>query len=142
ELLASRRFSGEELARLYNVPPPIVGDLSHGSFANVESLLRFFAMSTLSSWARKLESALHAAAFTESERATHAVEVDLSGLMRGAPAERWKAWDVAIRDGVLSANEVREVEGWGPRPGGDTYAVVSSAPGGTPSVDAPAQPAE
>jgi HK97 family phage portal protein len=34
EFLASRRFAGEELARLYNVPPPIIGDLTHGTFTN------------------------------------------------------------------------------------------------------------
>ena len=32
ELLAVRRFTTEELARIFGCPPPIIGDLSHGTF--------------------------------------------------------------------------------------------------------------
>jgi HK97 family phage portal protein len=56
ELLASRRFTTEELARIYQVPPPIIGDLTHGTFTNSETLIRFFAQSTLSgaaSWSQR-----------------------------------------------------------------------------------------
>jgi HK97 family phage portal protein len=42
ELLLARRFAGEEAARVYGVPPPIIGDLTHGSFANVNDLLRYW----------------------------------------------------------------------------------------------------
>src|SRR4029078_5398837 len=47
ELLAARRFAIEEAARLYQVPPPIIGDLTHGTFTNSETLIRFFAQSTI-----------------------------------------------------------------------------------------------
>lgn len=116
ELLASRRFTVEELARLYNVPPNIVGDLSNSSFTNSETMLRFFAQSTLAQWARKLESAIAQQLFTDAERQTHEAEFDLSGLLRGDPAERWASHAIAVSNNILTANEVREVEGWDPRP--------------------------
>ena len=96
EFLASRRFSTEELCRLYGVPPPVAGDLTHGSFANVESLLRWFAQATLTPWVRKLESEFSRSVFSAASRATHKVELDLSGLLRGDPAQRWQSWKVAI----------------------------------------------
>lgn len=121
ELLASRRFTGEELARLYQVPPPIIGDLTHGTFTNSETLIRFFAQSTLAGWCRKIEAEAHRSVFTESARETHSFELDLSGLLRGDPETRWKSHEIALRNRVLTPNEVRETEGWNKRQGGDEF---------------------
>jgi HK97 family phage portal protein len=115
EFLASRRFTVEELARIYNVPPPMAGDLSHGSFANVETLLRFFAQGTLTPWVRKLEAEFTRSVFSAASRGTHSLELDLSGLLRGDPAQRWASWKIAVDAGILDADEVREEEGWNPR---------------------------
>lgn len=115
EFLASRRFTVEELARLFNVPPPMAGDLSHGSFANVETLLRFFATGTLTPWVKKLESEFSRSVFGAASRSTHKLELDLSGLLRGDPAQRWAAWKIAVDANILTTDEVRAEEGWNPR---------------------------
>jgi HK97 family phage portal protein len=128
ELLASRRFTGEELARLYNVPPPIIGDLTHGTFTNSETLIRFFAQSTLSGWCRKLESEMHRSVLSESSRLDRQFVLDLSGLLRGDPETRWKSHEIALRNQVLTPNEIRGEEGWNPRPGGDEV-IAPRAPG-------------
>jgi len=114
EFLASRRFTVEELCRLYGVPPPVAGDLSHGTFSNVESLLRWFAQATLTPWVRKLESEFSRSVFSAASRSTHKLELDLSGLLRGDPAARWNSWKIAVDSGILSPDEVREEEGWNP----------------------------
>jgi HK97 family phage portal protein len=115
QFLESRRFSVEEIARLYGVPPPVAGDLSHGSFANVEHLIRWFAIATLTPWARKIEAEFSKSVFSASTRGSRSLELDLSGLLRGAPTERWQAWEIAARNNILDVNEIREAEGWGPR---------------------------
>lgn len=114
EILAARRFSTEEIARAFGVPAPLVGILDHASFTNSETLLRHFAQSTLAHWARKLETELSRSILTEQERETYEIDVDLSGLLRGDHAARWAAHKIAIDAGVLTINEVREVEGWSP----------------------------
>ena len=121
ELLASRRFSTEELARLYGCPPPIIGDLSHGTFTNSETAGRWFAQHTLTPWIRKIETEFVRSVFSESDRATHELELDLSGFLRGDPETRWKSHEVAVKNKILTPNEVREVEGWNPRGGGDDF---------------------
>jgi HK97 family phage portal protein len=121
ELLAARRFAIEEAARLYQVPPPIIGDLSHGTFTNSETLIRFFAQSTISTWCKKIESEVHRSIFTDSARRTRQFELDLSGLLRGDPETRWKSHEIALKNRVLTPNEIRGVEGWNPRPGGDEF---------------------
>jgi HK97 family phage portal protein len=115
EFLSSRRFTVEELCRLYGVPPPVAGDLTHGTFSNVESLLRWFAQATLTPWCRKLEAEFTRSVFSSASRTTHTLELDLSGLLRGAPSERWAAWKIAREADILDANEIREIEGFNPR---------------------------
>ncbi|SFH21018.1 phage portal protein [Sulfitobacter dubius] len=114
EILAARRFSTEEIARAFGVPAPLVGILDHASFTNSETLLRHFAQSTLAHWARKLETELSRSILTDTERETYEIDVDLSGLLRGDHAARWAAHKIALEAGVLTIDEVREVEGWSP----------------------------
>ncbi|MEQ1930945.1 MAG: phage portal protein, partial [Parvularculaceae bacterium] len=116
ELLAARRFSTEEIARLFQVPPPLVGIWDHSSFTNSETAGRWFAQFTLAPWIRKIEEAFRRSVFSEASRATHELEIDLSGFLRGDAEARWKAHQIAVKNNILTANEVREVEGWNPRP--------------------------
>ena len=132
ELLAARRFSIEEAARLFQVPPMIVGDLSHGSFTNSETLIRFFAQSTISTWCTKIEAEVHRSLFSAPSRKSHRFVLDLSGLLRGDPETRWRSHEIALRNRVLTPNEVREAEGWNRRVGGDDF-----TPPAAPAVEAP-----
>ena len=128
ELLASRRFSTEEMCRLFDVPSVVVSDLTNSSFNNAEVMLRTFATLTLKGWACKVEQELARSVLAEDE----SVEVDLSGLLRGDPNARWTANRTAIDAGILSVNEVREVEGFDPVPGGELPQRAAPAP--TPAV--------
>ena len=46
----------------------------------------------------------------------HRLELDLSGLLRGSPTERWANWKIAVDANILTVDEIREEEGWNPRP--------------------------
>ena len=122
ELLASRRFTGEELARLYNVPSAIIGDLTHGTFTNSETAGRWFAQHTLTPWIRKIEAEFVRSVFADAGAETRELELDLSGFLRGDPETRWKSHEIAVRNEILTPNEVRQIEGWNPRPDGDGFA--------------------
>ena len=128
ELLASRRFTTEELARLFGCPPPIIGDLSHGTFTNSETAGRWFAQHTLTPWSRKIETEFTRSVFSEATAATHELELDLSGFLRGDPETRWASHEIAIKNRILTPNEVRRVEGWNARDGGDGFAETEGAP--------------
>ncbi|MFC7552638.1 phage portal protein [Pseudoroseomonas wenyumeiae] len=115
EVLASRRFTVEELCRLFQVPPPIVQDYTHNTFTNSQQAALWFAQFSLTPWARKIEAEFSRSVFGASS-ADCTLEVDLSGLMRGDYEARWKAHEIAVKNQILDPNEVREVEGWNPRP--------------------------
>ena len=111
ELLETRKFGVEEICRLFQVPPPLVQDYSHNTFTNSETAGRWFAMFTLSPWARRIEAEFARSLFTPG----YELELDLSGFLRGDPATRWNAHKIALETGVLDPDEVRQVEGWNPR---------------------------
>lgn len=117
ELLASRRFSVEELCRLFQVPPPIVQDLSHGTFTNSREAGRWFAQFTLAPWARKIEAEFSRSVFGVNS-ADCTLELDMSGLMRADAEARWQSHKIAVDAGILDPDEIREIEGWNPRPMG------------------------
>jgi HK97 family phage portal protein len=112
EVLASRRFTVEELCRLFQVPPPIVQDLSHGTFTNSREAGRWFAQFSLSPWCRKIEAEFARSIFTDPSMS---MELDMSALMRGDAETRWQSHKIAVDAGILDANEVREIEGFNPR---------------------------
>ena len=115
ELLETRRFGVEEIARLFQVPPPIIGDYTHNSFTNSETAGRWFATFCLAPWARKIEAEFSRSLFPSGS--PYELELDLSGFLRGDPETRWNAHKIALEAGVLDADEVRQVEGWNPRTG-------------------------
>ena len=112
EVLASRRFTVEELCRLFQVPPPIVQDYSHGTFTNTAQAALWFAQLTLTPWVKKIEAEFARSVFVDSE---FHLEIDLSGLMRGDYSARWAAYAIAVDKGILTPDEVREAEGYNPR---------------------------
>jgi len=115
EVLASRRFTVEELCRLYQVPPPLVQSYEFNTFTNSAAAGRWFAQFCLASWARKLEAELGRKLLSSG----YEIEIDLSGLLRGDPETRWASNVAAVNAGILSVNEIREAEGYGPVPGGE-----------------------
>jgi HK97 family phage portal protein len=114
EVLASRRFTVEELCRLFQVPPPIVQDLSHGTFTNSREAGRWFAQFSLAPWARKIEQEFGRSVFNASS-ADCSLEIDMSALLRGDAESRWLSHKIAVESGILDPNEVREIEGWNAR---------------------------
>ncbi len=64
------------------------------------------------------------------------LEIDLSGMLRGDAEARWQSYGIAIQNGILTPNEIREGEGYDARPDGD---VLRTMPG-APSPGAPGMP--
>lgn len=123
ELLASRQFSIEQIARIYRVPPPVIGDLSHGTYSNVTELGKWFHQHTLVPWLTRWESTVQRSLFSDEGRRTYEVEFDADMLTRANMLERYQSYRIAREIGLNSANELRAYENLNPRtdPGGDEF---------------------
>lgn len=138
ELLASRRFEIEEVARLYGVPLPILGVWDHANFSSSDNAAQWFGQLCLAPWARKIEAEASRVLFNDP---SYHLEIDLGALMRGSFVARTQAEIALVRAGILSADEIREQEGYSRR-GGDADKLVRQATGGRPpgAADDPGAP--
>ena len=127
EVLASRRFSTEEIARLFGVPPPLCGIWDHSTFTNSATAGAWFGQFCILPLVRKIEAEFLRSVFADPGGEYH-LELDMAGLTRGDFGARWAAYDVALRNDVLTRNEVREAEGFPPRADGDAPISVPGEP--------------
>lgn len=110
-LLSTEQFSVQDIARIYNVPPHMIGDLSHATFSNIEQQTIQFAQFALRPTVKRVEVELENKLFFESERGVYAIKFNLNGLMRGDMTARGEWYAKMIQNGVYSRNEVRVMEG-------------------------------
>lgn len=124
EWLQSRTFTISDIARIYNISPIFLQDYSNSSYANFSEASRAFLSQTLRPWLTNFEQQLKDALMidlTSNSKKRHLIEFDTSDLLRTSQNERFKSYDVAIKAGVMSPNEVRRREGLLPYDGGDEF---------------------
>lgn len=125
QMLESRRFSVEQIARMYRVPPPVLGDLSNGSYSNVTELGRWFYQHCIMPWCYKIERTIERALFSDASRNAYEVEFDADVLVRGDMLQRFQAYRIGREVGLYSANELRKFENLNPRTDADADAFLS-----------------
>lgn len=81
--LEARQFSVEEIARLFRVPPTIIGDLRHGNYSNSVEMNRVFVVHTLRRHMAMWEQAIARSLLTEAGRRLYFAEHNVEGLLRG-----------------------------------------------------------
>ena len=124
EWLESRNFTISDIARIFNISPIFLQDYSNSSYANFSEASRAFLSQTLRPWLTNFEQQLKDALMVDVNNPTaprYLIEFDTSDLLRISQTERFSSYDVAIKAGVMSPNEVRKREGLPPYVGGDEF---------------------
>lgn len=126
QFLETRKFQIDEIARIFRVPPHMVGDLEKSSFSNIEQQSLEFVKYTLDPWVIRWEQSLSRALFNEDEKRKYFFKFNLEGLLRGDYESRMSGYAVARQNGWMSANDIRELENMDKIPaedGGDLYLI-------------------
>jgi HK97 family phage portal protein len=110
EYLASRQFSVEEVARLFRVPPTVIGDLRHGNYSNSVEMARQFVTLTLKRHLTAWEQAISSQLLTPAARRIYFAEHSVEGLLRGDSTNRAAFYKSGIESGWMSIDEVRQLE--------------------------------
>lgn len=120
QLLESRRFTTEEVARWLGVPPHLLRDLQRSTFNNIEQQnLDFLAYSlgpTLTDYEQEYDRKLLSPPDVYSKH-------NVTGLLRGDAAARSSYYTQLFQIGVLSVNDIRDLEDRNPVEGGDVHFV-------------------
>lgn len=125
QFLETRKFQVAEIARLFRVPPHMIGDLDRATFSNIEHQSIEFVTHSIRPWLVRWEQAIDKTLLTDSERENYFVEFLVDGLLRGDITSRYTAYATGRQNGWLNADEIREFENMNPIPdgSGETYLI-------------------
>ena len=117
QLLATRKFQVEDVARAFRVPSHLIGSLERSTFSNIEQQALEFVVHSMGPWFKRIESAINKQLLGRST--VHFAEFVPDALLRSDTASRMQAHATAIQNGFLSINEVRAIENRNAIDGGD-----------------------
>lgn len=126
QFLETRKFQINEIARLYRIPPHMVGDLDKSSFSNIEQQSLEFVKYTLDPWVIRWEQSLQRSLLLPGEKGKYFIKLNVDGLLRGDYQSRMNGYAVGRQNGWFSANDIREMENMNPIPdekGGNLYLI-------------------
>lgn len=126
QFLETRKFQLDEIARIYRVPPHMIGDLEKSSFSNMEQQAIEFVKYTLGPWVTRWEQQLDKALLSPKEKGKYFFNFNVDGLLRGDYQSRMSGYAIGINNGFMSPNDVRKLENMDLIPaeqGGDKYMV-------------------
>ncbi len=110
QFLETRKFQINEIARIFRVPPHMVGDLEKSSFSNIEQQSLEFVKYTLDPWVVRWEQSIQRTLLSSEEKKTYFVKFNVEGLLRGDYQSRMNGYATARQNGWMSANDIRELE--------------------------------
>ena len=126
QFLETRKFQINEIARIFRVPPHMVGDLEKSSLSNIEQQSLEFVKYPLAPWVIRWEQALYRTLLSEEEKKSYFFKFNVEGLLRGDYQSRMQGYATARQNGWMSANDIRELEDLDRIPaelGGDLYLI-------------------
>jgi HK97 family phage portal protein len=110
QMLQTRTFCIQDIARIFNVPPHMLAELSRSTFSNIEHQDIQFVKYSLRSTVKRYETELERKLLFSDEEDTMEIKFNLDGLLRGDMSTRSSFYHNAILDGWLTRNEVRSME--------------------------------
>lgn len=120
QFLQTRQHNTEEVARWYGVPPHMIGHLLRSTFNNIETQSIEFVTYSLISWLKLWEEEIWKKLLTDQEKdAGYFAKHNVNGLLRGDSKARAEFYKSLASIGVLSINDILELEDANPCNGGD-----------------------
>ena len=110
QFLETRKFQIDEIARIFRVPPHMIGDLEKSSFNNIENMSREFVTYTLDPWLIRIEQSMERSLLKPEEKKKCFIKFNVDGLLRGDYESRMQGYSIARQNGWMSANDIRRLE--------------------------------
>ena len=125
ELLESRRYQVEDIARFMGVPSVLINDNSSTTAfgAGIQQIIQGWYKLGLRPLLENIEMSARVNLLPPGERRKWELELDFDALLRADMVQRFEAYNRAINGGFATPNECRAFEGWAPMDGGDQLLV-------------------
>jgi HK97 family phage portal protein len=121
QLLETRRFQIEDIARFFGVPSVLINDTSASTTwgSGIEQIVQGFYKLGLRPYLERFEASIQNSLLSVSDRRTYEFEFDFGALLRGDEQTRYQTYKEAVLNGLKTVNECRQQEGLEPVEGGD-----------------------
>ena len=119
QFLGARKYSATDIARIFRVPPHLIGDLERATFSNIEHQGIDYVTHALRPWLVRWEQAISRQLMIAPQ--TFFAEHRIEGLLRGDTKTRYEGYAIARQWGWMSVNEIRSLENLNPIAGGDQF---------------------
>ncbi len=129
QLLETRRWHVEEIARWFGIPPILIGHASQGQTmwgTGVEQIALSWLTLGLRSQLRRIEAAIQLRLIEPAERSRIYAEFAVEGLLRADSAGRAALYASFAQNGIMDRDEIREKENLPKRGGGAAALTVQS----------------
>jgi len=110
QFLESRKFSVNEIARWFRVPPHKIADLERSTNNNIEHQGIEFVSSTLLPWLNRLEQEANTKLIGYRAQGSVYTKLNVNALMRADSKSRAEFYRTMTQIGAMSINEVRALE--------------------------------
>ncbi len=119
QFIENRKLNRDEICGLFRVPPHMIANLERSTFSNIEHQSIEFVMHTMLPYVTRWEQTINWKLFTKTEREQgYYAKFNVSGLLRGDYKSRQEGLHIMRQDGVINADEWRELEEMNPQEGG------------------------
>lgn len=122
QLLESRRFNVEDIARFWGVPSVLINDTEAGTVwgSGIQQIVEGFYKFTIRPYLERRQASIEKYLMTTEERMLYDVEYDFTALLRGDETTRIKNAKESVTGGLKTINEARKaLDGSPPVDGGD-----------------------
>lgn len=120
QLLESRLFNVQDIARFFGISPVLLGDLSHSSYNTIEAVQQQFLLHTLQPYIVMIEEEFTRKLFKPSE-SNLSINLDETAILKTDKTAEANYYGSLLDKGILCVNEVRSMMGLSPIDGGDVH---------------------
>lgn len=124
QLLETRKFAVQDLARWFGVPSVLINDTSETTAlgSSVAQIIDGFHRLTLRPQLERIEQALSKRVLSPRQRASGIVlEFNLDALLRASLKDRMEIYAKGVQNGIYNRNEPRKRENLPPFEGGEVF---------------------
>lgn len=123
QLIQSRQYNVQDIARFFGINPVLLGDLTHSSYSTLEAAQNEFLLHTLQPYIVMVESEFSKKMLKPSE-SNLIINLDETYLLKTDKTAQASYYNTLLLNGVLCINEVRRELGYSEIEGGDKHIIA------------------
>lgn len=123
QMLETRQFNVQDIARFFGISPVLLGDLSHTNYSTIEAMQQQFLLHTLQPYLIMIEEEFTKKLFKEGETNLE-INLDENLILRTDKTAQANYYSILLDKGILSVNEVRKELGYSEIEGGDAHTIA------------------